>query len=66
MFKKLTLIIADRIVDRLSGTGIEGRAKKAITTYRRHPSPVTEQTALAAIHLLDDNVQADLRSAARI
>jgi hypothetical protein len=66
MFETLSPIIANRIVDRLSGTGIEGRAKKAITTYRRHPSPVTEQTALAAIHLLDDNVQMDLRQAARI
>ena len=64
--KQLNTKIAERIVDRLSGTGIEGRARKAVMQYRKHQSPVTEQAALAAIHLLDENMQADLRSAARI
>ena len=66
MFKSLTPIIADRIVDRLDGTGPAGRAKKAVVQYRKHQSPITEAAALTAINSLDENMQADLRSAARI
>jgi hypothetical protein len=66
MFGYLNRKIADRIVDRLDGTGAGGRARKAISTYRRHPSAVTKLAALRAIDLLDDNVQTDLRQAARI
>jgi hypothetical protein len=66
MFETLSPIIVNRIVDRLSGTGIEGRARKAVMQYRKHQTPVTEAAALTAINLLDANMQADLRSAARI
>jgi hypothetical protein len=66
MFKSLSPIIANRIVDRLSGTALKARARKAVMQYRKHQTPVTEAAALTAINLLDDNMQADLRSAARI
>jgi hypothetical protein len=55
---------ADRWIDRLAGTGIEGRAKKALAVFRRCQSPQTETAAADLLKMLPDTVLADLRSVA--
>jgi hypothetical protein len=62
MFNSLSTKLADRYADRLSGSGSEGRAKKALVQYRRDQTAKTKRNALAALNSLGKNIQADLRS----
>ncbi len=66
MFNSLNSKIADAFVDTLPGTGAEGRARKATLQYRREQSPEREAAALALLNGLGENVQAELRMAARL
>jgi hypothetical protein len=61
---KLDIIRADKIVDDLAGTGEEGRARKAIRNYRTVQTEDSRKAALAAISLLDENKQTELRQRA--
>jgi hypothetical protein len=63
---KLNVKTADIFLDRLSGTGPQGRAKKRILQFRREPSLERRQAALRAIGTLDQNTQTNLRQAARL
>ena len=62
MFHLLSTKQADRYLDRLSGTGPVGRARKALVQYRRDQSTKTKHNALAALNGLGKNIQTDLRS----
>jgi hypothetical protein len=66
MFASLTTKQADRITDILSGTGPAGRARKAVTRFRKDPSKANEASALTLLNGLEKNTQAELRSGARI
>ncbi len=55
---------ADRILNVLSGTGDQGRARKAIQQFRRSPSKAGAAKADAMIARLDENVQIEIRQAA--
>jgi hypothetical protein len=55
---------ADRWIDRLAGTGIQGRAKKALQVFRRSQSPQTQTAADDLLKMLPEQVLFDLRSVA--
>ena len=59
--------VADIFMDNLSTTGLEGRALKAVRTYRKNP---TDEDAMhEAIHslsLLGKNKRQELKQAARL
>ena len=63
---KLTTKTADIYIDRLVGTGDQGRAAKALRRYRKHQTPESESVALRALSALDDNMKTDLRQATRL
>ena len=62
---RLDVIRADRVISALAGTGTEGRARKAITTYRQIQTEDAKEAAMAAIGLLDPNKQTELKQLAR-
>ena len=66
MFASLNLKMADRIVGLLTGTGPEGRARKAVTRFRRDPTEANKADAVTLLDGLEDNIRAELRQAARI
>ena len=61
----LSTKIADRITDILAGSGQQGRAAKAVRTYRRDPTEPNREAAEASLALLDQNKQFELRAVAR-
>ena len=66
MFSSLNAKQADLVADKLSGTGDEGRARKAVTRFRKDPTEENEASALTLLNGLGQNIQAELRSGARI
>ena len=66
MFEMLSTITADIAADILSGTGPQGRARKAVLTYRREQTPEAEKAALEALNALEQNVQKEIRSKTKL
>ena len=66
MFEMLSTKTADRIMPCLTGGGPETRAAKAVRSYRKNPTEAGEAEAIAALNLLDENKQTELRQAARL
>ena len=66
MFSKLDVKIADRILDELRDGGVQGRARKAVWTFRRNPTDDNRDAALAAINALPKPMLGELRQAALI
>ena len=66
MFSSLSKITADRIMDCLTGGGLETRAAKAVRAYRNDPTEEREAEAIAMLNALDENKQAEIRQAARL
>ena len=66
MFNSLNCKIADRIIDTLSGTGPEGRARKVVTRYRKNPNDADAAEAVELLNALDQNKLVELKQAARV
>ena len=64
MFSTLNTKIADRILGALRDGGVQGRALKAVRTFRRNPTDDNRDAALAAINALSKATLADLRQVA--
>ncbi len=64
MFSKLNTKIADRILGELRDGGVQGRALKAVRTFRRDPTDDNHKAALAALNALSKATLADLRQVA--
>ena len=63
---ELNIKTADRIMDVLRDTtGPVGRARKAVLQFRREPTPDRAAKARTLLMVLDENVQCELRQAAR-
>ncbi len=66
MFSTLDTKIADRLLDRLRDGGVQGRARKAVWTFRRNPTNDNRDAALAALNALPKPMLGELRQVARI
>ena len=66
VFPTINTKIADRILGELRDGAAEGRALKAVRTYRRDPTNETREAALAALTALPKARLIELRQAARI
>ena len=66
MFSKIDVKIADRILGELRDGGVQGRALKAVRTFRRNPTDDNRDAALTALNALSKPTLAELRQAARI
>ena len=66
MFPTLNVKIADRILGELRDGGVQGRALKAVRTFRRNPTDDNRKAALAAINALPKPTLAGLRQVALI
>ncbi len=56
--------IADQILPYLTGGGDEQRASIAVTAYRHHQTPKTEEAAIDALAALGEPMQIEIRQAA--
>ena len=66
MFSKIDVKLADRILGELRDGGVQGRARKAVWTFRRNPTDEHRDAALAALNALPKPTLAGLRQAALI
>lgn len=66
MFAELNIKIADRLLAEMDDGHAEGRALKALRSYRRHPSDALRDTALAALGKLSKDRVRELKMIARI
>ena len=66
MFQTLNTKIADRILGELRDGGVQGRALKAVRTFRRNPTDDNRDAALTALNALSKPTLAVLRQLARI
>ena len=66
MFEMLSTKNADTIADVLSGSGSQGRARKAVLQFRRNPTGENETDALALLNGLEQNIQKELRAKTKL
>ena len=66
MFSQLDVKIADRILGELRDGGVQGRALKAVRTFRRNPTDDNRDAALTALNALSKPTLAELRQVALI
>ena len=66
MFSELNIKIADRLLAEMNDGADEGRALKALRSYRRHPSDANRDAALRGLAKLSDARLGELKQIARI